>query len=314
VSASNVARPDHADPDALLAPWRRRWELEADGAAFSTPSSVLQPVRLGGAAAFLKLATEAEEAAGGNILRWWAGRGAATVLTGDGDALVLERACGDRDLIALATSSVEGDDDATRILCRAALRLHAVDDRPRPRGLVDLRRWFRELFEHAAEHPDAHDELFTRAAQEAHELLEAPAGDVVLHGDLHHGNVLDFGDAGCGGRGWLAIDPKHIHGDPAFDFANILCNPSREVALAPGRLERSVRIIAEETGIDERRLLRWTSAWAGLSAAWSERSGGDPAIAVEVGRLALRASARWLPSTFAATIAFRRFKRHMLGE
>ena len=293
MSSPSVARADHAraDADALLAPWRRRWGLEADGPAFSTASSVLQPVRLNGAAAYLKRAIEPEEAAGGHVLRWWAGRGAAAVLAADDDVLVLERASGDRELVALATSGAGGDDDATRVLCRAALRLHAVDDLPRPEGLVELRRWFRELFEHAAEHPEAHDGLFARAAEEAEALLEAPVGDVVLHGDLHHGNVLDFGDTRSGGRGWLAIDPKHIHGDPAFDFANILCNPSREVALAPGRFERSVRVIADETGIAEQRLLRWAIAWAGLSAAWSERSGDDPAIAVGVGRLALRAAA-----------------------
>lgn len=262
-----------------------------DGAAFATPSSVLQPVRRNGAAAYLKLATVAEEAAGGRVLLWWAGRGAAAVLAAYGDALVLERASGDRDLAALAVSGAGGDDMATRILCRAAMRLHTVDDLPRPEGLVDLRRWFRELFEHAAEHPTAHDGLFVRAAAEAEALLAAPAGDVVLHGDLHHGNVLDFGDAKSGGRGWLAIDPKHVHGDPAFDFANILCNPGRDVALAPGRLERTASVIADEAGIDERRLLRWALAWAGLSAAWSERSGEDAAIAVGVGTRIMRSSA-----------------------
>lgn len=272
----------------MLAPWRSRWGLMPDGAAFATPSSVLQPVRLNGIPAFLKLATAAEEAAGGRVLRWWAGRGAAEVLAAADDALVLERARGDRDLAALAASGADGDDTATRILCRAALRLHAVDDLPRPEGVVGLRRWFRELFEHAAEHPTAHDGLFVRAAAEAEALLAEPAGDVVLHGDLHHGNVLDFGESGDGGRGWLAIDPKHIHGDPGFDFANILCNPSREVALAPGRLERTVRVIADETGIGERRLLRWALAWSGLSAAWSERSGDDAATAVGVGTLVLR--------------------------
>lgn len=292
-AGERAAGPD-ADADAALAPWRNRWGLEADGAAFSTPSSALQPVRQHGRAAYLKLATVAEEAAGGRVLRWWAGRGAAAVLAADGDALLLERADGDRDLVALAASGAAGDDAATRILCRAALRLHATDDLPRPDGLVDLRRWFRELFEHAAENPVAHDGLFARAAAEAEALLAHPAGDVVLHGDLHHGNVLDFGtETGAGGgRGWLAIDPKHLHGDPAFDFANILCNPKREVALAPGRFGRTVRVIADETGIDAVRLLRWALAWAGLSAAWSERSGDDAGTAVGVGRLALRAAAR----------------------
>ncbi|WP_426623104.1 aminoglycoside phosphotransferase family protein [Leifsonia sp. McL0607] len=291
MTSSSVAGPGRADPDALLAPWRSRWGLVADGAAFATPSSVLQPVRRSGTAAYLKLATVAEEAAGGRVLRWWAGRGAAAVLAADDDALVLERAGGDRDLAALAVSSAAGDETATRILCQTALRLHTVDDLPRPEGLVDLRRWFSELFEHAAAHPTAHDGLFVRAAAEAEALLATPAGDVVLHGDLHHGNVLDFGEPRSGGRGWLVIDPKHVHGDPAFDFANILCNPGWEVALAPGRMERTVRVIADETGIEEPPLLRWALAWAGLSAAWSERSGEDPAIAVGVGTLIMRSSA-----------------------
>ncbi|MBO1739056.1 aminoglycoside phosphotransferase family protein [Leifsonia sp. TF02-11] len=284
-----MTSPGADDPDAVLAPWRSRWGLVPDGDAFATPSSVLQPVLRDGVPAYLKLATVAEEAAGGRVLRWWAGRGAAAVLAADGDALVLERAGGDRDLAALAASGTHGDETATRILCRAAVRLHAVDDLPRPEGLVGLRRWFVELFEHAAAHPTDRGGLFARAAIEAQALLAERAADVVLHGDLHHGNVLDFGDAESGGRGWLAIDPKHIHGDPAFDFANILCNPDREIAHAPGRLERTVSIIADETGIDERRMLRWTLAWAGLSAAWSERSGGDAEIAVGVGERARRA-------------------------
>ncbi|MEY9951333.1 aminoglycoside phosphotransferase family protein [Leifsonia sp. EB34] len=272
--------------DALLAPWRTRWALTPDGPAFATPSSVLQPVLLAGRPAFLKLATHPEEAAGGRVLRWWAGRGSAPVLAADGDAVVLARATGDRSLAALAASGPDGDDEATRILCRAALRLHAVSDHPRPDGLVGLPRWFAELFEHAAARPHAHDGMFAHAAAEAGALLAAPAGDVVLHGDVHHGNVLDFAE-----DGWLAIDPKHLHGDPAFDFANILCNPSAEVALAPGRFERTLAVIAAETGVGERRMLRWALAWAGLSAAWSERAAEDASLTVGVGLRAMRASA-----------------------
>ncbi|MGH1523812.1 aminoglycoside phosphotransferase family protein [Leifsonia sp. L25] len=272
------------DPDGLLAPWRARWALTPDGPAFSTPSSALQPVVLDGRPAFLKLATHAEEAAGGRVLRWWDGGGAAPVLAAEGDALVLARATGGRSLESLAASGPDGDDEATRVLCRAAVRLHSVTGRPRPDVLLDLPRWFAELFEHAATRPHAHDGMFPRAAAEARALLAAPEGDVVLHGDLHHGNVLDFGR-----DGWLAIDPKHLHGDPAFDFANILCNPSADVALAPGRLERAVAVIAAETGIPQRRMLRWALAWAGLSAAWTERGGGDAAVAVAVGLEATRA-------------------------
>jgi streptomycin 6-kinase len=86
---------------------------------------------------------------------------------------------------------------------------------------------------------------------------------VVLHGDIHHGNILDFGP-----RGWLAIDPKHLVGERAFDFVNILRNPNDEVALAPGRFSRQVRVVADAAGLDRTRLLKWTLAFTGLSAAW----------------------------------------------
>lgn len=271
------------DAASLLAHWRERWRLTADGEPITTPSSVLQPVLRAGRPAFLKCALVDEEAAGALVLRWWDGAGAAAVLEGsdDGEAVVLERAEGRRSLTALARSGPDGDDEATRILCRAGRRLHEAGAdavaRQRPDRLFALDRWFAELFDQANTRPLDHDGLYPRSAAEARTLLARPAADVVLHGDLHHGNVLDFGE-----RGWLAIDPKPLHGDPAFDVLNILCNPDADVALRPGRLERTAAVIAAETGMTERHLLRWTLAWAGLSAAWSERSGGDAGVALGV--------------------------------
>lgn len=271
------------DADALLAGWRDRWALAPDGVAFVTPSSALQAVRRGGRAAFLKRALVDEEAAGAHVLRWWGGEAAAAVLEfgDDGEAVLLERAEGPRSLSGLARSGPAGDDEATRILCRAGRRLHAAGAGARPAGLHPLDEWFGELFEQAADRPDDHDGLYRAAAAEARALLARPAADVVLHGDLHHGNVLDFGE-----RGWLAIDPKPLHGDPAFDTLNILCNPDAAVALRPGRLERTTGVIAAESGVDERTLLRWAVAWAGLSAAWSERGGEEAPLALGVGRRA----------------------------
>jgi streptomycin 6-kinase len=45
-------------------------------------------------------------------------------------------------------------------------------------------------------------------AATARELLAKPSEVVVLHGDIHRGNVLDFGP-----RGWLASDPKGLVGE-----------------------------------------------------------------------------------------------------
>ena len=56
-------------PEDALAAIRERRGLRPDGAAFATPSSVLQPVRSGGERAFLKLATSGEERVGNAVLR-----------------------------------------------------------------------------------------------------------------------------------------------------------------------------------------------------------------------------------------------------
>ena len=233
-----------------------RWALTPDGEPIATPFSRLLPVRREGAPAMLKIAMAAEEKLGGRLMVWWDGQGAARVLAYDGDALLLERATGTNSLSHFARNG--RDEEATRILCAAIAKLHAVRKSP-PADLVPLARWFADLAPAAA----THGGILTRCAEVARELLAAPQGIVVLHGDIHHDNVLDFG-----ARGWLAIDPKGLIGERGFDYANIFCNPDYATATARERLLTRVTTVAEESGIERTRLLKWILAWTGLSAAW----------------------------------------------
>jgi streptomycin 6-kinase len=140
-----------------------------------------------------------------------------------------------------------------------------------------LPRWFAALEPAAARHGG----ILSLAAATARELLAEPQEVVVLHGDIHHGNVLDFGS-----RGWLAIDPKRLAGERGFDFANLFCNPDIAVATAPGRLARQASVVADVAGLDRRRLLRWILAWAGLSAAWYLEDEEPAELPLTVARLA----------------------------
>lgn len=99
------------------------WNLLPDGAPIHTRSSDLLPVRQAGAPAMLKIARHAEERRGAALMRWWNGDGAARVLAYDEDALLLKRATGSRSLIRMAAHG--DDDEARRILCEVAARLHA---------------------------------------------------------------------------------------------------------------------------------------------------------------------------------------------
>jgi streptomycin 6-kinase len=265
--------------------WFAEWRLEPDGAPFSTRSSVLAPARFAGAPVMLKIARIEEERVGNHVMAWWAGNGGAPVLRHDGEALLLERAQGSRSLVAMATAGGGLDDEATRILCTVAARLHAatpIASGP-PAGLRSLEDWFRALVQVREELPG----FYSRAARIARELLAVQRDIGMLHGDLHHGNVLDFAH-----HGWRAIDPKGIVGDRAFDFANILCNPDAEVALRPGRLERQVGVIADAAGLAPDRILRWTVAWCGLSATWMELDNQPPGHTLEIGLAAERLLAR----------------------
>ena len=250
------------------------WNLTPDGAPITTHSARLLPVRRNSdnVPAMLKIARDAEEKFGGGLMVWWDGDGAAPVLAHDDNALLLLRAEGTQSLTDMARNGLTSDDEATRILCRTVARLHAPRDRPAP-TVIPLTEWFRELFPIA----QTHGGIPRLCAQTADKLLSAPQSDVVLHGDIHHANVLDFGP-----RGWLAIDPKRLGGERGFDYANLFCNPDGETATRPGRFARRLSIVAEESGLERTRLL----AWSGLSAAWTLREGHIAETALMVAEIA----------------------------
>lgn len=263
---------------AALAPWLARWRLTLDGEPFRTgyAGNLLAPVQVGGAAAFLKLSRHPEDRRGAALMAWWDGDGAVRVLAHEGDALLLERLDGPRSLSAMAR---EGDDDAaSRVLCAVADRLHATRATPPPADLLPLGPWLRALEPAALSQGGVLSASFAMSKR----LVAANEEPCVLHGDLHHANVLDGG-----ARGWLAIDPKGIRGPRGYDYANILCNPDADTALAAGRLERQAAVVSEAARIPRERLLQWLLVHAGVSAAWCLQDGFDPSAALAIAERAL---------------------------
>lgn len=241
--------------DVLLTQWR----LWPDGDPIHTHSSDLLPViTANGEPAMLKRARSPAERDGAELLVWWDGDGAVSVLAQEGDTVLLERATGQRRLLDLAMQDPESDDLASSLICAVLERLHA----PRmaaPPPLLPLGSWFEDLHEQAAVHGD----LLGECARIADDLLDTPRDVLPLHGDCHHDNVLDFGE-----QGWLAIDPKDRIGERGFDHAQILVNPDLPNAADPARFTRQLQVVAHAGQLQPERLLRWAAARAGLSAAW----------------------------------------------
>ncbi|HEV8148033.1 MAG TPA: aminoglycoside phosphotransferase family protein, partial [Bryobacteraceae bacterium] len=102
------------------------------------------------------------------------------------------------------------------------------------------------------------------------ELIASSDAPVLLHGDLHHFNILS-----AERRPWIAIDPKGLAGEPAYDVGALLRNPGSQLCTDVETQRRRVDVLQEELRLDVQRMIGWGVAQAVLSAWWSYEGGED---------------------------------------
>ncbi|MEV0678196.1 aminoglycoside phosphotransferase family protein [Actinosynnema sp. NPDC050436] len=153
--------------------------------------------------------------------------------------------------------------------------LHAVPPPPglkrtlRGRMEEAFARISRRLSEPAiAAHVDR--DVWGLAVRRCERLLDSTSTEVLLHGDLHPGNVLDGG-----ARGLIAIDPKTCVGDPCFDAMDYVVDVAGK-----GSIEERCTQVATAYGLDPDRLRTWSQVDAPLLAI-GHLTWGGPVRAVE---------------------------------
>jgi streptomycin 6-kinase len=261
-----------ADLPALLAGLAEDWSLTLGEPYDLTFHYVAQVRRADGTPAVLKVGFElAVESA---ALAAFDGRGAARLLRADPDrgALLLEQVSPGGRLRDLVPAR---DAEATAVLAGLMRELHV----PPVPGLPTVLSQVAALDRHRGAVPAG---LVREAAARMRSLSATATREAVLHGDLHHDNVL---------RGtrepWLAIDPHGLVGDPGYEVGSILFNPSPDdrdpalTALVPARLRQLSAALGEPAD----RLGDWGFVKAVLSAVWTADAGGDPARALDVAHL-----------------------------
>ena len=97
------------------------------------------------------------------------------------------------------------------------------------------------------------------------ELCDSQHDVRLLHGDLHQGNIL-FDDT----RGWIAIDPKGVVGEVAYEVGASLRNPIErpDILASTAALERRVKVFEAALGLNAARMFQWAYVQSVLAAIW----------------------------------------------
>ncbi|WP_144127595.1 aminoglycoside phosphotransferase family protein [Catellatospora sichuanensis] len=229
---------------------RERWDLVVDDAApLHGGLSLVVLVRRGGQPLALKLTwlvdSAGEEA---RALRAWQGRGAVALLAAEPDvgALLLERLDHTRSLHTLPLpEAAEVAGSLIRALAVAA-----------PAGVRTLREVAAEIPETLARRQRALGYPVPPGWVEAacgHAVELAEAGEqVLIHADLHYGNVL-----AATRQPWSAIDPRPLRGAPEYSVPELMWSRADELP-ADADVRRLLDILVTAGNLDVEAAHGWT--------------------------------------------------------
>lgn len=258
---------------ATLETYARRWALTLQPPFALSYNYVCPALRTDGSEAVLKLGFPHRELLSEmHALQHFDGRGIVRMLEADFEhqVFLLERI---RPGVELVT--VKDDEQASRVTAQVMQQLWQPVKTDRPlitveiwtAGLAELRPYFDGS-------TGPFSEILVDAAEQIFADFVPSQGErVLLHGDLHHWNILS-----ATRQPWLALDPKGVIGEREYEIGAMLRNPELENysdAELKQLQSRRIDIFAEMLGFDRQRMLGWGLAQAVLSAWWSVEEEGD---------------------------------------
>lgn len=246
------------------------WGLSEPKLLATTPTSFIYEV-LKSEKFILKILTESgavDEKASSAVLSAWDGQGAVALKAFDEGALLIERLEGSN---LYSFSEVNQEEKATEIFIQIIRKIHAHPI-PQTHSIPNLSVLFKPL-EKFTQFSSDNRQLFEKAVRVSQQLLATTADVVVLHGDLHHENVMQRKSGE-----YVCFDPKGFIGDPCYEMATILKNPWAFPAISEREdlcLARAQRF-ADALQLPLDRILNFAFVHMCLSAMWAIEDGQDP--------------------------------------
>lgn len=256
------------DLPALIGELKADWNLRrVDGPFPNLSYHYVAPCLLAdGGEAVLKIGLPEEETdllTGAEFLRSSDGCGAVRLLRADDErtALLMERVSPGRDLKEVFA----GDEPKALSAAIALFQKLPRSLPPKNFSFPSLERWFGDL-------EKARNTIFPReAVKKARRIFDELCADpdplYLLHGDLHHENILSAGNGE-----FLAIDPKGVIGKRGYEAAVFLNNHADWILDAPDhplQLKAAVERFSKTFEMEPPTLKKWALIQQILAAWWS---------------------------------------------
>jgi streptomycin 6-kinase len=239
------------------------WGLREDGLSMHGYTSLVVPVRdEDDRPLALKVTYDGDDETEHEALalQHWGGRGAVRLLRADPRrrAVLLER-------LERTDLTTVPDVEA----CRVVAGLYPVLEVPAPPQLRTVTsyvgRWVEPMRALPRDAPIPHRMVEHWLSLVADLTADPRCTGRIVHGDLHHENVLAAPEGG-----WRVIDPQPMSGDVHYELAPMLFNRWEEVA---GDVRAGVRrrfhALVDEAGLDEGLARDWVVVRMVLNAYWA---------------------------------------------
>ena len=173
--------------------------------------------------------------------------------------------------------SVETAGERSEITARILQELHATPP-PSNHTLPHFMDWIQGAFDDARSCKDperarGYIEQIPRVESMMGILMEPEEPQMLLHGDLHHWNILSDAD-----RGWMAIDPKGVMGASCLDVGRFINNAmgfGQTAAEKREILREAVMVFSDVLGENEERMFAGAFCDKIMGSSWGLKQKPD---------------------------------------